>query len=117
MRDLREHQILDALIEQGACFAILRLPDETSPRFVMQTSGAPILTDDLDALNGQQGFVIAPFRISDETPVIVIRPDCRDLAEVDISTEKSRPEKEKGVKQKISIKVIMLSFFSGFTSH
>ncbi|MFA7582462.1 MAG: isochorismate synthase [Proteiniphilum sp.] len=100
MRDLREHQILDALIEQGACFAILRLPDETSPQFVMQTSGAPILTDDLKALNGQQGFVIAPFRISDETPVIVIRPDCRNLAEVDISTEKNRPEKEKGVKQK-----------------
>ncbi|MCE5206312.1 MAG: isochorismate synthase [Porphyromonadaceae bacterium] len=100
MKDLHEYQILDALIEQDACFAIFRLPDETSPRFVMQTSGTPTLTDDLDVLNGRCGFVIAPFRISGETPVIVIRPDCRDLAEVEISTEKKRPEKEKGVKQK-----------------
>ncbi len=100
MRDLREHQILDALIEQDACFAIFRLPDETSPRFVMQTSGTPTLTGDLDALNGQQGFVIAPFRISVETPAIVIRPDCRDLAMVEASLVKKQPGKRKNVKHK-----------------
>ncbi|MBK5194924.1 MAG: isochorismate synthase [Proteiniphilum sp.] len=87
------HQILDALIEQDACFAIFRLPEEASPRFVMQTSGAAALFNDIEALNGQSGFVIAPFRISSGSPLIVIRPDCTDLTEVDITIrERSRKE-------------------------
>lgn len=100
MKELRQHQILDALIEQGACFAIFRLPDETKPRFVMQMSGEPSIFGDINALNGQHGFVIAPFCISNEKPVIVIRPDCRDLAEVEASFVKRQQGKRNSVKHK-----------------
>lgn len=100
MTDTYKYQLLDALIEQNASFAIFRLPGEAEPRFVMQMSGEPSLFEDIDALNGQHGFVIAPFRISNETPVIVIRPDCRDLAEVEASFVKKQTGKRKGVKHK-----------------
>jgi isochorismate synthase len=100
MIELPQYQILDALIEQDACFAIFRLPNEDKPRFVMQMSGTPALFDDIEALNGQQGFVIAPFSISHEKPVIVIRPDCRDLSEVEISFVNSQPERQKNVRHK-----------------
>ena len=114
MRDLHAHQILDALIDQDACFAIFRLPGETLPRFVMQTSGTPALTSDMDKLNGQTGFVIAPFRISDETPVIIIRPDCRDLAEVETSLVKKQSGKRKNVKHKNIDKGEYLQLFQRF---
>src|SRR5690554_6410582 len=77
------HQLLDALIEQDACFDIYRLPGEASPRFVMQRARTAALYNDIEALNGESGFVIAPFRISPGSPLIVIRPDCTDLTEVD----------------------------------
>ena len=87
------HQLLDALIEQDTCFAIYRLPGEASPRFVMQRSGAAALYNDMEALDGESGFVIAPFRISSGSPLIVIRADCTDLTEVDRTIiGKRRPE-------------------------
>ncbi len=76
--------ILDALIERDACFAIYRLPGEQAPRFVMQATGPPSLLYDIEELNGQHGFVIAPFRITAASPLIVIRPDCTDLSGADI---------------------------------
>lgn len=89
-----DYCILDALIEQNASFAIFRLPYETYPRFVMQTSGTPSVLWDIDDLNGQQGFVIAPFRTSVASPLLVIRPDRTTLPEVDISVQKYPYEKE-----------------------
>ena len=85
------YQLLDALITQDACFAIYRMPEESSPRFVMQSSGTVSLFHDIEALNKQNGFVIAPFRITAGSPLLVIRPDCTDLNEVDISVTGSSP--------------------------
>ncbi len=76
------HLTLDALIKQDKSFAIYRLPGETVPRFVMQTTGAPLLFEDIEKLNGQKGFVIAPFCVDDKKPILLIQPDCTDLSEV-----------------------------------
>lgn len=73
---------LDFLIENNANFAIFRLPNSTIPQFVMQSEGEPELLHDFEQLSGKNGYVIAPFRISDDTPIIIIRPDCTDLDEV-----------------------------------
>lgn len=93
MTDRDNYQLLDALIGQDASFALFRLPDETAPRFVMQLSGSPTLVNDIEALDRQHGFVIAPFRVSAESPVIVIRPDCTDISEVEMSRLEKRPVK------------------------
>jgi isochorismate synthases len=83
MRGQNAYRILDTLVEQDTSFAIFKLPEEASPRFVMQTSGSPSVFLDINDLNGQQGFVIAPFRITIESPVLLIRPDCTHLSEAD----------------------------------
>lgn len=93
MTEQHTYRILDSLIQHDTCFAIFRLPDETFPRFVMQTSGSPSLLRDIEELNGQRGFVIAPFRITAASPVLVIRPDRTNLREVDISIRKDPQEK------------------------
>ena len=105
MRGENDHKLLDALIAHDKSFALFRLPGETAPRFVMQTSGEPTRMYDLEQLNGEDGFVIAPFRVSRETPVVVIRPDCKSLSEVEVpsliapsSTRQRRHKETKGAK-------------------
>lgn len=80
------YSILDTLIEQDKSFAIYRLPGESVPQFVMQTSGTPVCFDDIERLNGKTGFVIAPFYPRKEVPILLIAPDCTDLSEITPNT-------------------------------
>ena len=56
-------------------FALYRLPYEQQVTMVAQTKGDPLEFASCEALNGQTGFVVAPFAISQQTPVVLIRPD------------------------------------------
>lgn len=71
--------VIDSLIRQNRSFAIFRIPGDTIPRFVMQTSGTARLLYAIEELNGQSGFVIAPFLVTPECPIILIRPDKEEL--------------------------------------
>ena len=71
--------MIDSLIRQGRSFAIYRIPGEEEPRFVMQASGSARLLYNIEDLNEQQGFVIAPFRVSRECPIVLIRRDYSEL--------------------------------------
>ncbi len=100
MTEQETYRILDALIEQDACFAIFRLPHETAPRFVMQTSGIPSLLSDIEELNEQRGFVIAPFRTNTASPIIIIQPDCTIIPQTDTSTSNKLTEKINSIEYK-----------------
>lgn len=69
------HRLIDCLTRSNFSFAIYRLPWTDECYFVMQTSGETECLNDIANLNGKKGFVIAPFRQSDETPLVIIRPD------------------------------------------
>ena len=56
-------------------FAVYRLPHQQQVTLVSQTTGKPQEQPSCEALNDQQGFVMAPFSISDNTPLLLIRPD------------------------------------------
>lgn len=71
--------MIDSLIRQDRSFAIYRLPGEDTPRFLMQTSGSARLLYNIEELNGQSGFVIAPFRVTKECPIALIRPDSTEI--------------------------------------
>ncbi len=77
--DTSKHEIIDTLIRQNRSFAIYRIPGEEKPRFVMQASGSARLFDTIEELNEQQGFVIAPFKVSRECPIVLIRRDYSEL--------------------------------------
>ena len=55
-------------------FAIYRLPHTGRCTLVGQDM-MPASFSSLRALNGERGFVIAPFTVSEETPALLIRPD------------------------------------------
>ena len=56
-------------------FALFRLPYEQQCTLIEQTSGEPLEVTSCVELNGQQGFVVAPFAPSRERPILVIHPD------------------------------------------
>lgn len=79
--EINKCKTIDTLIRQGRSFAIYRIPGEKEPRFVMQASGSARLLYHIEELNEQQGFVIAPFQISRECPIVLIRRDYDELPE------------------------------------
>lgn len=66
---------IDALIQRKQPFAVYRVPGEKYPRLLTEDVGAVRLIFDLKELNGQRGFVIAPFRVDKSCPIVLIQSD------------------------------------------
>ena len=60
---------------KDSSFALFRLPFVQTVTLVAQTEGFPLTMSSYDKLNGKQGFVVAPFCVSEKHPVMLIRPD------------------------------------------
>ena len=73
------YEIIDTLIKQGRSFAIWRIPGEDRLHFRMQSAGSPCLLYDIKDLNERSGFVIAPFQVTAERPIVLIQPDCFEI--------------------------------------
>ena len=70
--------IIDTLIKENRSFALWRIPGDEI-RFVMQSSGSARLLYHIEELDGQSGFVIAPFHVCQEQPIVLIRPDIEEI--------------------------------------
>lgn len=57
-----------------SCFAIYRLPGAAECT-LMEQDGEPRELRSCVELNGQSGFVLAPFAVSDRTPLLLLEPD------------------------------------------
>lgn len=67
--------IIDTLVDRKICFALYRLPFDEIWHLVIQNDEMPTKMTRISQLNGQKGFVMAPFQISAECPLLLIRPD------------------------------------------
>ena len=56
-------------------YAFYRLPHANYYTCIEQTVGSPLRFDSLTQLNGQSGFVLAPFQMTADVPVWLIQPD------------------------------------------
>lgn len=66
---------IDTLIRQRQPFAVYRIPGEAVPRILTQAAGNVRLLYDLKELDGERGFVVAPFRVSEACPIVLIQPE------------------------------------------
>lgn len=73
---------VNRLLEQDRSFAVYRLPSENRLRYVEQDSCSVSVFTDIESLNNQSGFVIAPFSISEKCPVAVIRGE-EEIVEIE----------------------------------
>lgn len=58
-----------------SAYAIYRLPHEDCATLVQQTEGEPAEFLSCTELNGKHGFVVAPFEVTAQQPILLIRPD------------------------------------------
>lgn len=66
--------ILDQLIEKQIAFACWFHPRESQMGLVVGDASDVVFFDQFDQLNGEAGFVFAPFRIAENSPVILLKP-------------------------------------------
>ena len=66
--------ILDQLIEKHIAFACWYNPMDHHLGIVVSNASDVKQFDRFDQLNGEAGFVFAPFRITDNCPVILLKP-------------------------------------------
>ena len=84
--------MIDAFIRQNKAFAVYRLPYENRLHFTGQTAASVRILPAIESLNGQSGFVIAPFNISGTCPVILIEPDDEIVFEIPDVVETNAPD-------------------------
>ncbi|UBD18214.1 isochorismate synthase [Bacteroides salyersiae] len=75
---------IDRFIKLQIPFAIYRIPGENVVHFVSKDPGDPcVLLYDIEELNGQAGFVIAPFNVGPTTPIVLLRPEREMVVDFD----------------------------------
>ncbi len=56
-----------------SAYAIYRLPHENHATLIRQSEGEPMQLHSLTELNGKQGFVVAPFEVKADQPLVLIQ--------------------------------------------
>ena len=79
---LRDDLKINDLILQNQTFAIYRLPNENRLFFNGQANNSFRIIPAIESINGQSGFVIAPFRVSEKCPIIFIETEKESVFEI-----------------------------------
>ncbi len=88
-----ELHILESFLQENRSFAVYRIPGEKKLYIVLQDTENIELFYDIEDLNGKKGYVIAPFQISDKSPIVLIKAVQKvipfDIQSLDITLRKS----------------------------
>ena len=68
-------------------YALYRMPFSDSYTEIVQTDGSPEVLSSYGELDGRSGFVIAPFSISADCPLLLLRPDRMAYRRVSVTDE------------------------------
>lgn len=74
IEDKLESQLIH-LIKEKKSFSFYRLPSQEEFRFIAQLEGQPEEYSSLSDLNNKKGFLVSPFKVEEEYPIILIRPE------------------------------------------
>lgn len=73
--DSKKFAGLDRLVGSQKSFALFRLPGESDFKLIVQEKGEPKQLQAYEDISSEAGFVIAPFAISKDNPILLIHPD------------------------------------------
>lgn len=65
---------IDKLLQKKCAFALWSVPHSNEIRILITEQKDLIYLSDFDKLNGQAGFVFAPYRISGKNPLVLLKP-------------------------------------------
>ncbi len=66
--------LIDELLKKNRPFAAWSMPGEHEHEILTGDASDILLLEDFNKLNGQAGFVFAPFRIEEHSPLILLKP-------------------------------------------
>ncbi|MDD4224939.1 MAG: chorismate-binding protein [Mariniphaga sp.] len=89
---------IDKLLSKNYSFALWSKPGSHIPEIIIPGEKGIIYPKKLNALNGHQGFIFAPYTISDHSPMVCLEPGiyCRGVSEI-LSMDYSSLEKKEEV--------------------
>ena len=67
--------LINELVGKNCAFAIWSMPGTSKPELLISCQEALYYPEQFNRLNGQEGFVFAPYKISEDTPLILLKPD------------------------------------------
>ena len=67
-------QFIDKLLQKNCSFALWSLPQSTEIHALITNKEDLIYPEQFNKLNGQQGFVFAPFRVDSNNPLVLLKP-------------------------------------------
>ncbi|MGM0621350.1 MAG: chorismate-binding protein, partial [Bacteroidota bacterium] len=65
---------IDNLLAKNCPFALWSMPESNTPEILVAPQEGLIQPDQLGKLNGQEGFVFAPYNISENAPLVLLKP-------------------------------------------
>ena len=82
---------IDNLIAKNCPFAIWSMPGNNTPEILISKKEELIFPGEFSRLNGHEGFVFAPYQISRNTPLIILKPGIykkgiNQILEIDCNT-------------------------------
>ncbi|WP_299578892.1 chorismate-binding protein [uncultured Sunxiuqinia sp.] len=96
--------LLDELIEKNCSFALWSMPGSQTPEILLTDKNDLIYPAEFNKLNGQEGFVFAPYQISNETPLVLLKPGTykkgiEEILTIDPSLMEKGEAQDKGPEQ------------------
>lgn len=76
---MKQTVMIDRLIKENQCFALYRLPLDDQIHFLRQHNNSPEFLFRVQDLEYSNRFVIAPFQINAEHPIVLITPDKEEM--------------------------------------
>jgi isochorismate synthase len=88
---------IDKLIVKNCSFALWSMPGSNTPEILIAKKEDLVYPASFDKLNGEEGFVFAPYKISEESPLVLLKPGIyiKGLTEILNIDCNIFPEKEK----------------------
>lgn len=80
MIQIDSYEAIDHFVQQGESFALWCVPGEEHIHFRSRKSASPCLLYDIKDLNERSGFVIAPFQVTREHPIVLIEPEQPEIS-------------------------------------
>jgi isochorismate synthase len=90
---------IDKLIAESYSFAIWSMPGSNTPEILIAKNEELLYPEQFNKLNGQEGFVFAPYEISETSPLVLLKPGIikkgvKEILQIklDSDTENKHPE-------------------------
>ena len=103
MANKKYSNLIDQLLDKNIAFAAWFFPGEADAGLLAANPEDVVFLKQFNQLNGEKGFVFAPFRITETSPVILLKPGflAVNIQEIDkLAITKLRPFKVENEQKK-----------------